>query len=116
MKYYYDCPLKAGYMTQYFDMKFRNWRWDNVEFNFHPVNEYDDECEFLYIHPDSLILLEPQDGDTVQSNGKSDYTGEYADYTKDIYTAGDRSIFTWDENSKIIQRNGKPFFWPEIEV
>jgi len=76
----------------------------------------------FYIHPDSEYLLQPQDGDIViecygdltkgyplQIIGKCVGISEYA------CRFGDETIYEKGDDFKIIQRNGKPFFWPEVE-
>lgn len=74
----------------------------------------------IAIHPDSLHLLEPQDGDVGiwdqewsghRDEGRFSYPviGRYA--SNEPYTSVDYR----PPMHTIIQRNGKPFHWPECE-
>lgn len=127
-RYFYIDPLAAAWMAKHFGMKFENgiffeeflesteWgtqpgRWiyrgdqefieENKENQSHPIwpNK-------VYIHPDSVKLLEPQIDDLVETTVDFcvDCGAEYGHYFKGHYPI-----------KKIIQRNGIAFMWPEAE-
>jgi hypothetical protein len=64
-RHFYTDPLAAAWMAKHFGIEFRYWRWNDLSFQFTPVNARAVELDSskLYIHPDSLHLLEPQVGD-----------------------------------------------------
>ena len=85
----------------------------------------------IWLHPESLPLLEPQPGDLVFVDNQRG--GEYWDEVKAIilpedenypYTGDGRPIMSmdggdWDYTDRvrrIIQRGAIPFHWPEREV
>lgn len=109
-RYFYTCPLMASYMAKHFGMIFQqfNLRGDKTTI-----------CEFVcvsisdtgvfYIHPDSVKLLEPQEGDLFLADHHqcSDCGTEMFFYTDD---------YGKDAVKKIIQRNGIAFMWPNQEA
>lgn len=127
----------AACMAIDFGMQFTEWRWDANRFCFAPTTANDDEPnERLYIHPDSVALLEPQLGDWLVefSHGTKymyefiikKFSGRRVSEDGQIQTEWERTYFEKigcsggkyliDKNHAIIQRNGKPFHWPEVEV
>lgn len=171
-RYYYTDPLAAAWMAKHFGMKLhsihtdeqmadydipetdRNFDWfdscivDGFERDVEMVSdaiEYIEKAsDCIYIHPDSLHLLEPQEGDAVEFDRwnwsrkredrgfqdaptgmdygairKTKSTNREDGYFVQISSAG----FRWDDNYsgrfslpfKIIQRNGLAFHWPESE-
>lgn len=56
----------------------------------------------FYIRPDSLKILEPQEGDDVR-DGSGSIFGYYEGCA-------------FEQKCVIVQRNGKPFFWPQVEA
>ncbi len=100
--YYYDDPLAAAWMAKHFLMSFnvpcnafRGWA---TEIQL-PTDRY-------YIHPDCVPMLEPQEDDVIQ--WRSGYVQLY-DQTVSRYEFD-------NAGGKIIQRDGKPFFWPNEMV
>ena len=71
-----------------------------------------------YIHPDSLHIFEPKAGDAIQSVRK-ELTGTIESINEDgtcnITHRSGISDTTFARGKQIIQRNNKPFFWPESE-
>ena len=133
-RYFYDCPLKAAFMAKYHGMRFDYYdKYQNVILSCIEVETYDCECcggygkEFnpdirFYIHPDSLHLLEPIEGDYLecinQTNAPyilakaNDNNGSLSAFsTNPKITLGQSMFDSW----KIIQRNSLPFMRPEIE-
>ena len=110
MKYFYNCPIKSAYMAKYFGMKFENPFDGEIDFSVLDVRDRGRKQFKFYLHPDSLHLLEPQVWDLFQwvrdspSATPYQFTGWY------ILADG----FTKDDGF-IIQRNGAPFMWPEME-
>lgn len=75
----------------------------------HERNYTEDARPPFYIHPDSLHLLEPQDGDLILTTDRGG--------TKALFFV-DEHTFDFIKRCKtfnIIQRNGIPFMWPESE-
>lgn len=86
-----------------------------------------------HIHPDSLHLLEPRNGAKVSySFGVGPHAGEARDEVKGVVPSGDEGYpytgngepyvlvdgcdeFPLSRLKHIIQRDGKPFFWPGVE-
>ena len=135
---YYTCPLQAAYMAKEFGVKSRIHKygdkfWDaGGEERF----EYSDDPELIVdlwiedypeergIHPDSMAVFEPMVGDLV--TGTARYMDNKSDFCSGVYnTAADVGwqieefngrVFGRDvSNLRIIQRQGKPFFWPQWE-
>ena len=126
-RYYYDCPLQAAYMAKYFGMKFGlkcngivvwDCQRNGMSKEWHPITEWQhiaedgasEDYQPLYIHPDSLSILEPQEDDVIIDD---------EDYPWLVSSCGYRNnctIFEAQEWMKeIIKRDGKPFFWPLVE-
>jgi hypothetical protein len=132
MNHYYTDPLKAAWMMREHGLKFlvrnpdmkvvfptnpefidiQDWTWlfwvegqDTPEIDYSP----------MFIHPESLPLLEPMEGDMVHHpSGRIGYVQDVdgEDVSIDV-NGGDwgcKSIY-----APIIQRNGKAFFMPESE-
>ena len=110
-RYYYTDPLAAAWMARHFGMAFERSDGDLLL-------DFDDMADDLaihiasdlwdgkyFVHPDSLHLLEPLEADlyaTVHGCGWLAITpGE--SWKKQCYPF------------RIIQRDGKPFHWPEPE-
>lgn len=112
-RYFYTDPLAAAWMASNYGMAFENARLTLIQGGPGNSNYSDiswslriyDNC-FPIIHPDSLHLLEPKVGDLVEEalDGKV-CNGHSFDYFSDPHRIIER----------IIQRDGKPFFWPESE-
>jgi hypothetical protein len=102
-----------------FGMQFTEWRWDADRFCFVPTTINDDEPdERLYIHPDSLHLLEPQVGDLIKQWGSQAGVPIYdigAMNGKPCYFMPNNSFNYLSSMERIIQRNGIAFHWPESE-
>jgi hypothetical protein len=124
MKRFYTDPLAAAWMAKHFGMRFCPDE-DGIEFNayeFH-LSEKGFEGEWnmdaiLYIHPDSLHLLEPQVGDW----GRGPYAGEVIGISESLITIhvperhNGKSHFCQPRSEfKVTSRNGSPFMWPESE-
>lgn len=62
----------------------------------------------FYVHPDSLHLLEPRDGDF--------FTKHWSKGMPSLFTYHTDGGAGFDERCRIIQRDGKPFYWPESEA
>lgn len=63
----------------------------------------------IYVHPESVGLLEPQDLDILhRTNGYCQTVGVHIGIPKTLAQLADGAV--------IIQRNGLPFYWPESEV
>ena len=114
-RYFYTEPLAAAWMAKQFGMRFVDKSCLPVSAD--PAMWYMAERHYLagslFIHPDSLHLLEPQRGDLIHANISSPHIMTMAPHC---------GYVTWGEcvdprtqyyDCKIIQRNGLSFFWPE---
>lgn len=109
-KLYYKDPVDAAYMAREFGVKLNNrgrGAYPIISLNVESGNTGAGTKEKYYIHPDSYGIFEPQSGDVWQYILLSGY----------CILTGDESI-KWARyiGGKIIQRNGKPFFVPEVEL
>jgi len=117
MKYYYTDPMAAAWMAKHFGMKFTS--------SFELCDEYSHQnhCYYqaqgvaddkLFIHPNSLHLLEPQVGDLCirypDKRGHCNYCG--MDWLLQIESKEDLQLWNGDIH-KIIQRNGIAFMMPK---
>lgn len=126
---YYTDPLAAAWMTKHFAMRFTDqagneiawrargwgcWNWQAIAV--YGLPSYDGQM--FIIHPDSLPLLEPQTDDLCVIDDHLGIHGEawqggIRHFHKDKRTGG-----SWDDPNdvmRILQRNGQPFFYPELE-
>ncbi len=135
-KWYYDDSLAASWMAKHFEMQFQFSHYvaepAEISLNWilmHMGNAAEGlqvKKRNFYIHPDSLSLLEPQDGDVCELAGDDQYfsniSGDFAEFYME-YVGYDNPIAISlnaiaelrDEKSqisKIIWRNGHPFHWP----
>lgn len=133
-RYYYDCHLKAAYMEKYFGMKFlgssrksygKRTFLEPVEYieykgKYHRVDhesgrQYHLVEDELYISPDCLHLLEPQEGDGIVST-----QGTLRRVQSNQDNIIDETDCTVNEAQKIvrriIQRSGLAFMWPKVEA
>jgi len=111
-RYFYADPLAAAWMQKHFGMKFEYVESYSDDSWMEPIDldrmmkiagrygldSY--QLEKLYIHPDSLPLLEVNGSTDLTHNGLSN--------------AVDAKPVPKDQN-RIILRNGIPFHWPEQE-
>lgn len=67
----------------------------------------------VYIHPDSLHLLEPQVGDLLRGDEHTMPQIRYMDLPDSEQMGTGAALMR--RGFKIIQRNGIPFMWPEHE-
>lgn len=137
MKYFYKCPIEAAYMAKHFKMQFGIkhhgkliWDWQDMLNIPHPAKSSEDILEdypahtfgSLYIHPNNLDSLKPQTGDLCSSWHKAHPTmgipymlyGIVESDHGGLHSGGRYHSFA--EDIRIIQRDGKPFFWPESEA
>jgi len=107
-------PLAAAYMAREFGMEF-----DIPNDKYGKAKDYSITyaCEEFgvkppfYIHPDSLPILQPQDGDVyLNTAGRPEIWHERQ------FLNGRWVKMTWHKDYKIIQRNNKPFFAPLEEA
>lgn len=123
MKYYYTDPLAAAWMEKNFGMKidaelpvqvrptFLNYSRDG---GYDFLRTYKLETgNNLYIHPDSVKLLEPQEGDEGVDKSNSQCEFKNGQWLIDVDLD---AVFYANEPVKIDKRNGIPFMWPEVEA
>lgn len=104
---YYDDPLKAAYMAKYFGMWFTR---ESYHITLCDILDsiYEADPAPCYIHPDSLHLLEPKNGDVIIINN-----GYHTPYAANYRLAPETRRSTI---KRIIERDGKTFHWPVFET
>lgn len=115
MRYYYTDLIHVAYMAKKFGMGFSNIH-SGAYFDC-PLHRddrlVDDNDDKYYIHPDSLHILEPREGDLISINGGlSANIVTHAEFLDEIKLMEPQ----FAAPLKIIQRNNQPFFWPESEA
>jgi len=139
-RFFYTDSLAAAWMAKHFGMKFGIKHKGVVQWNcigkldepFGPLQRPEDildpisESVPLYIHPDSLHLLEPQVGDLFRFSNKGPIYECVCDVDKHVARIGyipnppqwelsQTKQYIGDLRFRIIQRNGASFMWPESE-
>lgn len=129
---YYDDPLAAAYMAREFGVRL-GYPQDNKDYPF--VEICDTRYEYLmlsdakgkyYIHPDSLAVFEPKEGDLVwnQYRGEVGYIQQINMYPENPCVAlsdnleprkDDHKIWSYGSIHRIIQRDNKQFFMAKRE-
>lgn len=109
MRYFYTDPLAANWMMKHFGMRMQHLASDGVKYQdvTWPDEWFVHWHSKMYIHPDSLHILEPQNGDIGINSINS--PGEF-----EIDGFRDRESIDVGE-CKIILRNNISFMWPESE-
>lgn len=125
-RHFYSEPLAAAWMAKHFGMEFQ-W-FDQADSMLRLGLRLDDlvteiSSKFItqfLIHPDSLHLLEPMVGDMISHLGMRAWRINGVDERTYTHPAvGDEKLdrFTFKSDSpRIVQRNGIPFHWPEVEA
>jgi len=131
VRYYYNDALKAAWMAREFGVKFQ---WPSGDKLYDYGSDWRNfTANFLYIHPDSLHILEPQVGDLwrviAKNSGRADTDRNPPDVIYHITDThfwrvgkelspklgGEGKLRARYKFCKIIQRNGAAFFMPEVE-
>jgi len=97
-KLYYDNPIKAAYMAREFSVRFVDT--NGIEVFLTPFIDIED-IRPKFIHPDSLDIFEPKEGDLL--TGKN---GKAVMFFDDRHESNDRQIILCDN---------KHFFMPKEE-
>lgn len=128
MRYYYDDPLSAAWMAKHFGIKFITKAFENL--NYYPeystvedimVNDangcFSPLEGLIYIHPDSLHLLETKISDVIEFNYPYEDSKQVVMVVENSATVYEQGIELnhIDFKYKIIQRNGIPFHYPKSE-
>jgi hypothetical protein len=110
-RYYYTDPLAAAWMDRNFDIRLESEHGDTIlviggELYWGQGGGFSGSA---YIRPTSLHLLEPRLGDLVRWRVIDPRGGFFAD-------AGAFGIYEGAGHvERVVERDGKPFFWPESE-
>jgi hypothetical protein len=146
-RYYYTDPLAAAWMAKHFGMKLEAEYFDDekaeyelsddvfdfVHMDYSGCDTMEDVLEVggtrkIYIHPDSLPMLEPAKGDLIHIvRGFCSCHKVVDDVARGSRRKGVTGVWSagehWDITSKeplhdweIILRNGIAFHWPEVEA
>ena len=111
MHYFYTDPLAAAWMAKHFGMKMaipdgkQGWTLNQLIIAFQIDSP-------IHIHPDSLPLLEPRDGDI---NIKGLVYMHCSFHNKMSWVDLHCGNYC-EERGQTIRRNGLPFMWPESEA
>lgn len=125
-RYYYTDPLAAAWMTRHFSMGLiinnsNGLKMPSLDFNWFSLSEADIKKYGLkyQVHHASLPLLDPQVGDLglFVSEENGEYFDNIVSFCKNRKDWARHDGREMDESwfIKIIQRNGIPFMWPEVE-
>lgn len=112
MRYYYTDPLAAAWMIKHHGVHFDNG--DNLRSACEAIGidgENVSKGGAFYVHPDSMGVFEPREGDVLFPRGEKGCGIIVAD----SQTMLEMAKLMPREWYKIIQRNGKAFIWPEVE-
>lgn len=108
-RYYYDCPIKASYMAQHHGVKIQFVDSNGVllDYGRRWIHLYANDCpDKYYIHPDSLNILDPQDGDEgIDESGNQLYCNAGV-----WETVGGCEV---NGECRTDKRNGIAFMWPK---
>lgn len=128
MTHFYTNPLAAAWMHTEFGIEFRGIHHIYAN-HFYPDDEISAQSlgdliesymldtisdSKVYLHPDSLRLLDPILGDVIQCKRSGEVESVNNDYPGDTPVDVAREMVR-NGYFRIIQREGKPFFWPETE-
>lgn len=125
-KYFYTDPLAAAWMAKHFGMKLLSGtdlhglvdagaRFIDCDDTFRELWQHDfSYLGNLYIHPDSLPLLESRLGDVLYTRINSGAVS-VEEFLSDE-RASQTGPYLISRGGRIIQRNGIPFFWPEKSI
>lgn len=118
-RYFYTDAIAAAWMAKHFGMQYvcggdSCMTWESIqEYDMNGKWEWDAPIKpIAYIHPDSLFLIEPTNGDVMYV--PEDPTQKYPYAISYIW----RPFFIKkdDERAVIVMRDNKPFFMPQKEV
>jgi len=122
MSYYYTCPIKALYMYTYFGVKFGSEKTRGAELtlvaNLGEINSityYTPSYKKIYVAKESEEIFKPINNDLAQFT-RDDVISTVAQYdeVKKAFINGNFRILK-KYNPKIIMRDNKQFFMPEVE-
>lgn len=107
-RFFYRDPLESAYMAKHYGMRFVDEH-SAITYSL-KHNDCNPSTSKYIIHPDSLALLDPQIGDVVEMSlmtWDARKTGSFIPFR--VTEKG------WEAGHHIIQRGGRPYFWPESE-
>lgn len=113
MKFYYDCQIKAAYMSRYFNVAYKEYDYifgGGAGVMLPIPNKF-------YVHPNSFPIFQPRGGDIVIFN---DAVCAVANYPPPVnYTLSRQfqinSGYPDSKSHEVIYRDGRVFIYPEIE-
>lgn len=117
MKYYYKDSVAAYWMQEHHGIQL-SYLGESITLSLEILHCYVNNN--LYVHEESLLLLEPQIGDFLQTTMNKGHPAEFPKLwtisSQDDLDALDNGFHKKFTDLKVIQRNGKSFHWPEIET
>jgi hypothetical protein len=138
LRYFYTDALAAAWMSKHFGMRLQFTIplmsvEKSMKIGDYAIARWHESGEKIYIHPDSLSILEPQVGDIVEYKWNIKPTldaiidkeqphniveEEWAYEVSDVFSESqlqDLKDPSRRKDVKIIQGGGIPFMWPEVE-
>ena len=133
-RYFYTDPLAAAWMMFHQGVKIDGNSYARIRLDKFctKIEVYHMEDWFapkFYVHPDSLPLLTPRVGDLVTNTFRGNHGRECSGVVESMANGGASAVITTCErhNGKrhffesvsqliVLQRDGKPFHWPESEA
>lgn len=90
----------------------RNWRHCQDDWQYRQ-EKFGQAASNFYVHPDSLPLLEPRVGDVLYTR-----LSPGAVSVEEVQSEERQSVSNYliSRGARIIQRDGRPFFWPDCEA
>jgi len=142
MKYFYTDPLAAAFMAREYGVKLLACGEPideaDIFYEYNPTMKIELDEDLIYVHPDSMAIFEPKAGDAVEIdrfvNDRrreperfKDYpysptfckiinTGQWLEISSPGISYSDTMGGKFHIPFKIIQRDDKPFFTPEVEA
>lgn len=129
IKHRYSDSMASIWMAKHHGMKFKSGRDSVLYYDGGSDFRVESTCEiyvgeYYYIHPENLHLLEPQEDDLIQIGddiifwvcSNDSFWEQHKDEPGLKYNfigLVQATCFFDDAQARIIQRNGKPYFWPE---
>lgn len=127
-RYYYTCPIKAAYMAEYhgFDFEAIDYKTDISEplstkelldFDYYLASQTYPKENKIWLKKGSQYLIEPKKGDYILLPDIESFV--VVDEVKKVFDNGNIETVSYqrpfEKGKRIIMRDGKEFFMPEVE-
>lgn len=127
-RYFYTCPIKAAYMAEYHDFDFEaiDYKTDISEpldakelldFDYYLACQQYPKENKIYLKKGSEYLIQPKKGDYILLPDIEGFV--VVDEVKKVFDNGNIETVSYqrpfEKGKRIIMREGKEFFMPEVE-